>query len=1001
LNKPVQNCPYLTMKETKARASTELEMDGKWYQISVDPILDEEKEIIGAVHIIRDISQKIATEQALAYSELKFRNVFENSIAGKSLTSMDGTVNPNTALCNMLGYSQGEMKHKWQDFTHPDDVELTQKIIDSILAGEKEGARFIKRYQHKDGSVVWADVSTVLQRDYDGKPLYFMNTILDITSQKLAEEEIVKMNRVYAVISEINQMMVRTRDARVILQEACRISIDFGKFKMAWIGEVDLQEEIVKPLLWAGDENGYFSVIPNISTKDVPEGRGPCGMAVQTMKYFYCNDIANDPCMEPWRDSALKNGYRSVISMPIVLHNRVELVFTMYSEELNFFNEMEIRLLEEVTGDISYALEMNELEQAKRQSEDDLKKSEYRFHELFEHLSNGVSVYQSTEDNSDFYICDINPAGQRITNSHKEYIIGLKASEVFPDLRNKGLLDVFREVYNTGITKQCDTFNYQENKLEYWLNNKVLKLESGEIVAIYEDATQRMSAEHELRETNQYLQNLLDYANAPIIVWNANYLIERFNRAFEHLTQYSAEEILGKHLSLFFPPESRDSNMSLIRLASKVSSWESVELPIQRKDMQIRIVLWNSAIVYEEDGKTLLSTIAQGQDITERIEAERMVAESEERLRVIVDNAPFGAHAFVLMPDNRLILTGANLSADKILGIDNQALLGKELLEAFPGNAGTEIPQIYRRVALGGENYQAEQIVYEAEGISGAFEIHAVNTGKNRVTVFFREITEKKKADDAIKKLNEELEQRVIARTADLQIANKELEAFSYSVSHDLRSPLRGIDGWSQALFDDYESVLDGQAKIYLERIRAEAVRMSQLIEGLLKLAHIGKVDITTVQVNLSSLAKNIINRLQEESGDRIVDVHIQNDLSAMGDNNLLEIVLTNLLNNAWKFTTKTEQAKIEFGKGIANSPDNAGHKTVFYVKDNGAGFDMAYASKLFGVFQRMHKAAEFPGTGVGLATVQRIINRHGGEIWVEAHPNKGATFYFTLKEGS
>jgi signal transduction histidine kinase len=242
------------------------------------------------------------------------------------------------------------------------------------------------------------------------------------------------------------------------------------------------------------------------------------------------------------------------------------------------------------------------------------------------------------------------------------------------------------------------------------------------------------------------------------------------------------------------------------------------------------------------------------------------------------------------------------------------------------------------------------------------------------------------------RRMQADLEQRVIERTTELQAANQELEAFSYSVSHDLRAPLRAIDGFSQALLEDYADRLDDQGKNYLNRVRAATQRMGLLIDDMLVLSQITRVEMRRETVDLSALAADVIAEFQRSEPERKVDWHIESGLVAEGDARLLRVVLVNLLGNAWKYTGKTATAKIEFG-----AMRNADGTTGFFVRDNGVGFDMAYASKLFGVFQRLHTLAEFPGTGVGLATVQRIIHRHGGQVRGEGVPGQGATFYFTL----
>jgi PAS domain S-box-containing protein len=257
----------------------------------------------------------------------------------------------------------------------------------------------------------------------------------------------------------------------------------------------------------------------------------------------------------------------------------------------------------------------------------------------------------------------------------------------------------------------------------------------------------------------------------------------------------------------------------------------------------------------------------------------------------------------------------------------------------------------------------------------------------------FQDITARKQAEEEIRKLNSELEQRVRERTLQLENTNKELEAFSYSVSHDLRAPLRGIDGWSQALLEDYQDKLDDQGRQYIGRVRSETQRMGRLIDDMLQLSRLTRADMVREKVDLSALAQSIIGRLTVEDPHRQVEFIIHPEIIAEGDAHLLEVAFINLLGNSFKFTAKCADARIEFGQTELEG------ERVFFVRDNGAGFDMTYAQKIFGAFQRMHKASEFPGSGVGLAIVQRVIHRHGGRIWADAEVGRGASFYFTLEE--
>ena len=250
------------------------------------------------------------------------------------------------------------------------------------------------------------------------------------------------------------------------------------------------------------------------------------------------------------------------------------------------------------------------------------------------------------------------------------------------------------------------------------------------------------------------------------------------------------------------------------------------------------------------------------------------------------------------------------------------------------------------------------------------------------------DISERKETERHIQQLNTALRERAMV----LESVNHELEAFSYSVSHDLRAPLRAVDGFSRILLDEYADRLDDTGKDRLKRVRAAAQRMATLIDDLLKLSRITRSELKREDIDLSALASEVIEELRKQEPERTVQCTIQPGLIAWGDARLLRIVLDNLLGNAWKFTSKRPDAQIEFG--MQRQDD----EPVYFVRDNGAGFDMAYAEKLFGAFQRLHETSEFPGTGIGLATAQRIIHKHGGRIWAEGEVEQGATFYFTLE---
>ena len=407
--------------------------------------------------------------------------------------------------------------------------------------------------------------------------------------------------------------------------------------------------------------------------------------------------------------------------------------------------------------------------------------------------------------------------------------------------------------------------------LDVWMTVTKLVDKAGKPIGIASterDITERKRTENALRESNNYLENLFNHANAPIIVWDPQFRITRFNHAFESLAGRSADTVIGKSLEILFPPASVEGSMALIKKTTGGERWETVEIAILHLDGSIRTVLWNSATLFTADGKTPVAMIAQGQDITERKRAEE--------------------------------------------------------------------------------------------------EIHELNTG---------------------------LEQRVRERTDELQAANQELEAFSYSVSHDLRAPLRHVQGYVDMLAREAEGRLSDKGRRYMKTIEDASREMGVLIDDLLAFARMGRAEMIETKVDLGALVRETLREMEPATPERNIVWKIPPLPAVQADPAMLKLALANLLGNAVKFTRPRDPAQIEMGR--AGAEDG---RVIFFVRDNGVGFDPQYAHKLFGVFQRLHRTEDFEGTGIGLASVRRIIARHGGRTWAEGRLNEGATFYFTLK---
>ncbi len=375
----------------------------------------------------------------------------------------------------------------------------------------------------------------------------------------------------------------------------------------------------------------------------------------------------------------------------------------------------------------------------------------------------------------------------------------------------------------------------------------------------------------------------------------------------------------------------------------------------------------------------------------DRIRAEAELGQSREQMRQITDALP----VFIARLDCEERFLFANFACEQWLRVSRGEILGRSIGKVLAPAVAARLKEPLRQVMAG------QPQVFEIELEPGQeprfmemvfIPATAVGGAPEGFYLLASDISERKESEREILRLNSELERRVAERTAQLEAINRELEAFSYSVSHDLRAPLRSIRGFSEVLLESYAGQLDERGREFLRRSCQSSQHMDRLIDDLLKLSRVTRSELQTRPVNLSRLAEEIIADLRKTEPARNVEVVIAPDLTAQGDERLLRIVLENLLRNAWKFTGKTAAARIEFGVSY-------GEPREFVVRDNGAGFDMKYAAKLFGVFQRLHTSSEFAGTGIGLATVQRIVNRHGGSARAESAPGQGAAFYFSLPE--
>lgn len=498
------------------------------------------------------------------------------------------------------------------------------------------------------------------------------------------------------------------------------------------------------------------------------------------------------------------------------------------------------------------------------------------------------------------------------------------------------------------------------------------------------DITEAKLAEQRLRETQALLQMAAQIGRLgawywevgqPRVYWSGEVCaIHEVKPGFAPTPQEAVD---------FFAPEYQESMRAVVLACARKGTQFDVEAQIvtfKGRRVWVRVICepeWDAQ-----------GNVRRIQGACQDISESKSTAEQARLLAEQLTNTLESLTDAFFTVDRSWRFTYLNAEAERMLRSSREQLLGKVVWDELPQFRGTVIQDHLERAMTQNVTVQFE----EEYAPTGTWVQVKAFPSRQGLAIDVKDVTERIGAQREILRLNAELEERVHQRTAQLEAANKELEAFSYSIAHDLRAPLSSIDGFSQMLDQAAGSGLPDRCRHYLARIRAGVRQMSELTDGLLSLANFSRTSLRMENVDLAAMARTALAACRERFPDRHVDVHVQDALPARGDPRLLQQVMGNLVGNAWKFTGRTMRARIEVGS--CTTEDG---RTAYFVRDNGAGFDMAYASRMFEAFQRMHSAAEFEGTGIGLAIVQKIILRHNGRIWAESAPGQGATFYFTL----
>jgi PAS domain S-box-containing protein len=884
-------------------------------------------------------------------------------------------VEANRAAEELWGYSRGELLGMTIfDLRPPEDAGVARAQAEKARS---EGALYRTRYRRRDGSVIPVEVSS--RAIVLGDEEVLVSVVRDVSESDAALARVLLLNRIHRAISAVDQALVEVRDRGFALRRTCEELVATGEFTAAWFGMPDGKGLLV-PEASAGRVEGFFEEVP-IPLDAGSAERSPAATAFVEGRTVVAGDWETDPRLAPFREAGRRRGYRSSAACPVRSGGTVLGVLSLHASEPGVFVPDAVLLLEELARDLGLALDLVEAEERRARAEASLAQSEERYRKLFEENPAPMWVF----DVETLRFLDVNEAAMQLYGYSKEELLARTLRDIRPP-EDIPSLEADVRVARTGIRSSGPWHHLRKDGRELLVEIVTYDVAfegRAARLTLAKDVTERVKTEERIRAFFDSGMVGAHFADVRGIVFAAN-------DEFLRIVGYDRADLEGGRLSWIdlTPPEWLAVDTERIAEAKERGICTPYEKEYVRKDGTRVPVLVGYALV----GEKREDSVAFVLDQTARKEAEASLGATTRLLEAVVTGSP----APIVTLDRDGVVTSWNPAAEAVFGWSAEEVIGRP-----PPVAPPELePQIRAMVAevLSGTPVTGREVRPERKDgrlVDVVVAAAPLSDGKGTVTgvaAVFVDVSARVRAEEEVRRLNAELEERVARRTEELLSKSRELEAFAYSISHDLRAPLRAIDGFSRMIEEEQAARLDEEGRRLLGVVRNNARRMGQLIDDLLVFSRAGRQDLRRSRVETGALVRSVLTEILPEAQRERSDVKVGDLPPAQADPALLRQVFVNLLSNAVKFTSTRPRRRLE-----VSGRREAG-RVIYEVTDNGVGFDMRYAGKLFGVFQRLH-GREFEGTGVGLALVERIVARHGGTVVARGEVDQGATFTISLPD--